>query len=119
LTEQAVVIITVAVILLAMVFSFSLAGSNNKRTKCTSWKNRSNGIFEAHTDAGAIRFRRRDIEFVEPSFDEGNAHVSVRVGNLQRMVWIDFPDKEQALQFISLMERKFFTRSLSGMQDLF
>jgi len=106
LTEQAVVIVTIAVILLAMVFSFSLAGNDNKRIRCTSWNIRSNGIFEAHTDAGTIRFRRKDIEFIEPSFDEGNAHVSVRVGNLQRMVWIDFPDQAQALEFVSLMERK-------------
>lgn len=107
MAEQAVVIITVAVILLAMVLSFSLAGSHPQRIRCTSWKIRSNGIFEAHTDVGTIRFRRKDIEFVEPSFDEGNAPASVRIGNLQRMVWIDFPDKAQALEFISLMERKF------------
>ena len=107
MAEQAVVIITVAVILLAMVFSFSLAGSHPQRIRCTSWKIRSNGIFEAHTDAGTIRFRRKDIEFIEPSFDGGNAPVSVRVGNLQRMVWIDFPDEAQALEFVALMERKF------------
>ena len=107
MAEQAVVIITVAVILLAMVFSFSLAGSHPQRIRCTSWKIRSNRIFEAHTEAGTIRFRRKDIEFVEPSFDEGTAQVSVRIGNLQRMVWIDFPDEAQALQFVALMERKF------------
>ena len=90
-----------------MVFSFSLAGSLPQRIRCTSWKIRSNRIFEAHTDAGTIRFRRKDIEFVEPSFDEGTAQVSVRIGNLQRMVWIDFSDEAQALEFISLMERKF------------
>jgi len=107
LAEQAVVIITVAVILLATVFSFIWAGSHHKQIRCTSWNIRRNGIFEAHTDVGTIRFRRKDIEFIEPSFDEGNAHVSVRIGNLQRMVWIDFPDEAQALQFVSLMERKF------------
>ena len=90
-----------------MAFSFSLAGSHPQRIRCTSWKIRSNGIFEAHTDAGTIRFRRKDIEFIEPSFDEGNASVSVRIGNLQRMVWIDFLDEAQALQFVALMERKF------------
>jgi hypothetical protein len=107
LAEQAVVILTVAVILLVMVFSFSLSGSHPKRMRCASWKIRSNGIFEAHTDAGTIRFRRKDIEFIEAPFDEGNAHVSVRIGNLQRMVWIDFPDETQALEFVALMERKF------------
>ena len=106
MTEQAVVIITVTVILLAMVFSFGLAGSHPQRMRCTSWNIRRNGIFEAHTDAGAIRFRRKDIEFIEPSFDEGSATVSVRVGNLQRIVWIDFPDEAQALEFVALMERK-------------
>lgn len=118
MTEQAVVIITVAVILLAMVFSFSLAGSHSKLIRCTSWKIRSNSIFEAHTDVGTIRFRRKDIEFIEPSFDEVTAQVSVRIGNLQRMVWIDFPDDAQALEFVSLMERK-FARNLSGIQDPF
>jgi hypothetical protein len=107
LAEQAVVIVTVAVILLAMVFSFSLAGGHHRRIGCTSWKIRGNGIFEAHTDVGTIRFRRKDIEIIEPSLDEGSAPVSVRIGNLQRMVWIDFPDEAQALQFVALMERKF------------
>ena len=107
MAEQAVVIITVAVILLAMVFSFGLAGSHPQRIGCTSWNIRRNGVFEAHTDAGTIRFRRKDIEFIEPLFDEGNAPVSVRVGNLQRMVWIDFSDEAQALEFVALMERKF------------
>jgi hypothetical protein len=118
LTEQTVAIITVAAIFLAIVFSFSWAGSHRKRIKCTSWSIRRNGIFEAHTDVGTIRFRRKDIEFIEPSFDEGNAQVSVHIGNLQRMVWIDFPDEAQALQFISLMERK-FARGLNEMQDPF
>jgi hypothetical protein len=116
--EQAVVIITVAVILLAMVFSFSLAGSHHRRIGCTSWKIRSNGIFEAHTDAGTIRFRRKDIEIIEPSFEDGSAPVSVRVGNLQRMVWIDFPDEAQALRFVLLTEREFFARNFNRMPDL-
>ena len=117
MAEQAVVIITVAVILLAMAFGFSLAGSDHKQIRCTSWKIRRNGIFEARTDAGTIGFRRKDIEIIEPSFDGGDAQVSVRIGNLQRMVWIDFPDEAQALRFISLMEREFFTRDFNRMQD--
>ena len=107
LTEQFVVIVTISVILLAMAFSFIWAGSHPKLIKCTSWNIRRNGIFEAHTDDGTIRFRRKDIEFVEASLNEGNAHASVRIGNLQRMVRVDFPNEAQAWQFISLMERKF------------
>jgi hypothetical protein len=58
-----------------------------------------------------IRFRRKDIEIIEPSFEDGNAPVSVRIGNLQRMVWIDFPDEAQALRFVS-------PRNFNRMPDL-
>ncbi len=101
-----------------MAFSFSWASSHRKRIRCTSWNIRKDGIFEAQTDDGTIRFRRKDIELIEPSFNESNSHTSVSIGNLQRMVWIDFPNEAQALQFVSLMERK-FARSLNGIQDPF
>jgi hypothetical protein len=64
-------------------------------------------------------FRHKDIQFVESYADENNSHTWVSLGNLQRMVWIDFPDEAQASQFISLIERKFFTRSWNGMHDPF
>ena len=98
---------------MALVFA-SIGGSGN-RIVCHSWKIRPDGAFEAETNTGTIRFRRKDIQFIEPYPDENNAHTWVCVGNLQRMVWIDFTDEAQALQFISVMERRFFTRSLSGM----
>jgi hypothetical protein len=82
-------------------------GDNRSRITCNTWKIRPDGTFEAETNTGTIQFRRKDIQFIEPYYDENNAHTWVCVGNLQRMVWIDFPDEAQALQFISLMERKF------------
>ena len=118
-TEQFVVIFTVALILVVLAFVFASAGGSSNRIICTAWKIRPDGVFEAGTNTGTIFFRRKDLQFIEPYPDENNAHTWVCLGNLQRMVWIDFPDEAQALQFISLMERRFFARSLSGMQDLF
>ena len=104
---------------MAIALIFGNVGDSGNRIICQAWKIRPDGVFEAETNKGSIRFRRKDIQFVEPYHDENNAHTWVCVGNLQRMVWIDFPDETQAAQFISLMERKFFTRSLNGMQDPF
>ena len=105
MTEQAVVIITVAVILLVMVFSFTwpeVTPTDEMHLMEHSPQRHLRGPHRCRRH----RFRRKDIEFVEPSFDEDSATVSVRVGNLQRMVWIDFPDEAQALEFVALMERK-------------
>ena len=102
-----------------MAFVFGNVGGSGNRITCTAWKIRPDGAFEAETNTGTMLFRRKDIQFIEPYGDDENTHTWVCLGNLQRMVWIDFPDEAQALQFISIMERKFFTRSLSGMQDFF
>lgn len=102
---------------MAFVFG-NISGSGNRIT-CTAWKFRPDGAFEAETNAGTILFRRKDIQFIERYHDENDTHTWVCLGNLQRMVWIDFPDEARALQFISLMERRFFARSLSGMQEPF
>jgi hypothetical protein len=95
----------------------SVGGSRN-RIICHAWKIRPDGAFEAETNTGTIQFRPKDIQFIEPYYDESDSHTWVCVGNLQRMVWIDFPNEAEALQFISLMERK-FARSLNGIQDPF
>jgi hypothetical protein len=118
-TEQFVVIVTVALALVVMALVFASVGGSGNRIICNAWKIRPDGAFEAETNAGTIRFRRKDIQFIEPYPGESNTHTWVCLGNLQRMIWIDFPDEAQALQFISLMERKFFTRNLNGMQDPF
>lgn len=102
-----------------MAFVFGNVGGSSNRITCTAWKIRPDGAFEAKTNTGTMLFRRNDIQFIEPYHDENNTHTWVCLGNLQRMVWIDFPDKAQALQFISIMERRFFARRLSGMQDPF
>ena len=93
-------------------------GDSGNRIICHAWKIRSDGAFEAETNTGTIQFRPKDIQFIEPYRDEISAHTWVCVGNLQRMVWIDFPDEAQTLQFISLMERK-FARRLNGIQTPF
>jgi hypothetical protein len=93
-------------------------GDSRNRITCNTWKILPDGAFEAETNTGTIQFRHKDIQFIEPYYDENNSHTWVCVGNLQRMVWIDFPNETQALQFISLMERK-FARSLNGIQDPF
>jgi hypothetical protein len=118
-TEQFVAIFTVVLILVVVAFAFASVGGGGNQIICTAWKIRPDGAFEAETNTGTIRFRRKDIQFIEPYHDESNTHTWVCLGNLQRMVWIDFPDEAQALQFISLMERRFFARSLSGMQEPF
>ena len=102
---------------MALVFA-SVGGSGNRIT-CHAWKIRPDGAFEAETNSGTMLFRRKDIQFIEPYRNENNTHTWVCLGNLQRMVWIDFPDEAQAPQFISLMERRFFTRSLNEMRDFF
>jgi hypothetical protein len=102
-----------------MAFILGNLGGSGHRTISTAWKIRPDGAFEAETNTGTMLFRRKDIQFIEPYHDENNIHNWVCVGNLQRMVWIDFPDEAQALQFISLMERRFLTRNLRGMQDPF
>ena len=104
---------------MVVAFVFASVGDSGNRIICSAWKIRPDGAFEAATNTGTIRFRRMDIQFIERSPDESNTHTWVCLGNLQRMVWIEFPDEAQASRFISLMERKFFTRSLNGMQDPF
>ena len=118
-TEKFVVIFAVALILVVVAFVFASVDSGGNRIICTAWKIRPDGAFEAETNTGTIRFRPKDIQFIERYPDENSAHNWVCLGNLQRMVWIDFPDEAQALQFISLMERTFFARNLRGMQDPF
>ncbi len=54
-----------------------------------------------------MQFRGEDIELIEVAYDKNNSHTAVCVGNLQRMVWIDFPNETQALQFVALMEQMF------------
>jgi hypothetical protein len=107
LTEQLVAIITVAFILVAIAFSFSWAGNHRNRSRCSSWNIRTDGTFEAETDDGTVQFRFKDIELIEASYDENNSHTIVSVGDLQRMVWIDFPNETQAPQFVALMEEQF------------
>jgi hypothetical protein len=75
---------------------------------CSAWSIRTDGTFEVETDYGTMRFRRKDIELIELAHDKNNSHTAVCVGNLQRMVWIDFPNETQALQFVTLMEQMFY-----------
>ena len=102
-----------------MAFVFASIGGSGNRIICHAWKIRPDGAFEAQTNSGTMLFRRKDIQFIEPHHDESNAHTLVCLGNLQRMIWIDFPDDAQASQFISLMERGYFTRNLNGMREPF
>ena len=104
---------------MAMAFVFGSVGGSGNRIICTAWKIRPDGAFEAETNTGTMLFRRKDIQIIEPYPDENSTRTWVCLGNLQRMIWIDFPDEAQALQFIALVERKFFTRNLNGMQDPF
>jgi hypothetical protein len=88
----------------AIALIFGNAGDRRKRITCKTWTIRSDSTFEAGTNNGTIQFRRDDIQFIEPSYDENNSHISVCVGNLQRFVWIEFPNETEALQFIAQME---------------
>jgi hypothetical protein len=102
-----------------LAFVFASLGGSGDRIICHAWKIRPDGTFEAETNTGIMLFRRKDIQFTELHHDESNTHSRVCMGNLQRMIWIDFPDEAQALEFISLMERKFFAHNQNGMYDPF
>ena len=102
-TVAAVLIIS----LILAIGGFSFAGMEHSRSRviCHAWKIRSDGAFEAETNFGTILFRRKDIHIIEPHHDESTDGSSVCIGNLQRMVWIEFPSKEQAHQFVSQMKQ--------------
>ena len=102
-TDQAAVIV-ISVILLAMVTLAFAVGNTGKRILCHTWKIRSDGDFEAETNSGTILFRREDIHLIEPH-SENDVQTWVCIGNLQRMVWIEFAHASQASQFVNQMEQ--------------
>jgi hypothetical protein len=80
-------------------------GDANSRLICQAWKIRRDGAFEAETKSGTILFRREDIHFIEPHESENNVPAWVCIGNLQRMVWIAFPNGAEARRFVTQMEQ--------------
>ena len=84
-------------------YVFVGAGKSGDRIVCTAWKIRTDGAFEAETSSGSMLFRRKDIHMIEPHKIDGEAWVCI--GNLQRMVWVDFPSEREAHRFVSQMEQ--------------
>ena len=104
-TEQVGAILTITLILVVTVFVFAGVSGSNTRIVCHAWKIRTDGAFEAETNSGTILFRREDIHLIESHESENNPYAWVCIGNLQRMVWIDFPTDAQARQFVTQMEQ--------------
>ena len=80
-------------------------GETSKRVVCHTWKIRPDGDFEAETNSGTILFRREDIHLIEAHESEDSVQTWVCIGNLQRMVWIEFANATQASQFVNQMEQ--------------
>jgi hypothetical protein len=104
LTETFAVILIISLILAIGAFVF-LGMDPRSRVICHAWKIRSDGVFEAETNFGIILFRRKDIQLIESHNIENTGCSSVCIGNLQRMVWIEFPSEAQAHQFVSQMNQ--------------
>lgn len=109
-TEQIAAILIVVLILMTGLYVFVGAGKSGDRVVCTAWKIRTDGAFEAETNSGTILFRRKEIHLIEPYKIDGEAWVCI--GNLQRMVWADFPSESEAHRFVSQMEQHLSQRAI-------